>query len=271
MSNVEGGRFSARFGHHPEEAKITIREDASDDFRFAILAIAIDELGLIPSTLRDIVCRILRRKPDASNWTEYPNVWREVQELVSSCEWFRVYDLVEAFCDFATQQSAEQPFESAVNDYFRENGIGWQLKNGRVETRGEQTFEAVFHEAEESLDSAELPTAKNELAEAIHDMSRRPKPDLSGAVHHAVAALECVARKATADPKHTLGEIIKRNPGLFPKPLDDAVSKCWGYSSETARHAREGRELKYEEAQLIVGLAAVLTTYLTHKLDNEES
>lgn len=266
MSNEEEGRFSRRYGHHPEEAEITVRDDAPDDLRFAILAIARDVLRVKPSTLRDIVCRELRTRPDPSNWSEYPNVLSEVEELVQCCEWFRVYDIVEAIYDFASRRFEAEPFEVAVNDFFREKGIGWQLKNGRVETRGEQTFEAVLHEAEESLVNAELPTAKSELAEAIQDMSRRPDPDLSGAVHHAMAALECVAGHASGDSRSTLGEVMKRNPGLFPRPLDEVVAKCWGFSSEKARHGKEGRELEYGEAQLVVGLCATLVTYLAGKM-----
>jgi len=272
-SVLSGGRerFSKRFGHQPQEAEITIREDAPDDLRYAVLAIAKDKCGLSPSDLRSVLCSVLRKRPDPSNWSEYPNIWEEVQDLIHRCEWFRVYDIVEAIHDYLAKRCKHKEFDANVNASFGEMGIGWQLTDGAVEVRGERAFETVVAKAEDSLDNAALPTAKNELAEAIHDMSRRPKPDLSGAVHHAVAALECVAREVTGDPRHTLGEIVKKSPGLFPKPLDDAVSKCWGYSSETARHAREGRELEYEEAQLMVGLSAVLATYLTHKLSTEES
>jgi len=259
-------RFSRRFGHQPQEAEITIREDAPGGFRYAVLNIAVDDCGLQPSDLRSIVCRVLKTRPNESNWSEYPNVWNEVEGLVDRCEWFRVYDIVEAIYQYLARKYRHIEFEDAVNECFLEMGIGWQLKNGRVDTRGEQTFEAVLHQAAESLAEAELPTAKHELVEAIHDMSRRPKPDLSGAVHHAMAALECIARQATGDSKSTLGEVIKRNPELFPRPLDEVVSKCWGFSSETARHVREGRELDYDEAQLVVGLSATLATYLTGKM-----
>lgn len=86
--------------------------------------IAREELRLKPSTLRDIVCGVLRTRPNSDNWSEYPNVWGEVQRLVSCCEWFRVYDIVETLSRHASQQSLEQPFEVAINDFFREKGIG---------------------------------------------------------------------------------------------------------------------------------------------------
>jgi hypothetical protein len=48
-------------------------------------------------------------------------------------------------------------------------------------------------------------------------------------------------------------------------PLDTAVSQVWGYASNEARHVEEGREPEREEAELVVGLAAVVATYLTKK------
>jgi len=80
-----------------------------------------------------------------------------------------------------------------------------------------------------------------------------------------MGALEAVARDLAGDPKATLGEVIKRNPEFLPKPLDTALSQVWGYASNEARHVQEGREPNREEAELLVGLAAVLATYLTKK------
>lgn len=66
--------------------------------------------------------------------------------------------------------------------------------------------------------------------------------------------------------KATLGDLLKRNPGLLPSPLDQMVEKAWGYASERGRHLREGREPKPEEVELIVGLASIVATYLSKKL-----
>jgi hypothetical protein len=116
-----------------------------------------------------------------------------------------------------------------LNKFFRKEGIGWQL------------------------------------GQAIADLSRRPDPDVTGAVQHALAAVECSARDVTGDLRATLGELIKRNPGFFPPPLDVAVEKAWGFASERGRHLREGREPLPEEAHLVVGLAAALCSYIATK------
>ena len=150
-----------------------------------------------------------------------------------------------------------------MNECFEEEGIGWQLSNGELVTRGTEAFEAAVHQAAGALGTARRLTARGEIHRAIADLSRRPEPDLTGAVQHAVAALECVARDAAGDSKATLGDILKRYPGLIPKPLDTAVEKAWGYASEMGRHIREGREPERKEVELIVGLAATVAMYLS--------
>jgi hypothetical protein len=62
-----------------------------------------------------------------------------------------------------------------------------------------------------------------------------------------------------------LGELTKKSPGLFPTPLDQVVEKLWGFTSEEGRHLREGRAPNVAEAELVVGLAGTLVSYLVKK------
>jgi hypothetical protein len=103
------------------------------------------------------------------------------------------------------------------------------------------------------------PTAANEIHEALRDISRRPKPDVSGAIQHGMAALECVARQYDAT-NDTLGPIISRLN--FPKPMDEAIRKLWGFTSEQGRHLLEGRDPQFEEGELVVTVAAAVSVYL---------
>ena len=117
----------------------------------------------------------------------------------------------------------------------------------------------------EALESAGRKTASSEMHEALSDLSRRPEPDLTGAVQHAMAALECVARDVCDDPKKTLGEVIKHYPGTIPKPLDGSIEKAWGFASGMARHIAEGHEPEHREVELVVGLAATVATFLSRR------
>jgi len=84
-------RFSKRLGYGPQEAEISIRDDAPYEVRAAVLKIAEGELGLGPGLLRDVLCTVLRKVPDRSNWSAYPNIWEECQRLIEGAPWYRVY------------------------------------------------------------------------------------------------------------------------------------------------------------------------------------
>lgn len=264
-------RFSIRHGYSQPEAEITVRNDAPDELRGIVRQIAY-ESGIGPKPLREIVCRVLRTRPDSNNWSEYPNIDEEVQNLMDSCKWFEVYDIIEELHKYLGKRyprpSGElqsEYFAKEMNNYFCKAGVGWQLVNGQIKFRGPEIFEQNVRSAIDTLISSDRPTASTELHEALSDLSRRPKPDITGAIQHAMGALECVARDVTGNQSSTLGEIIKRNPNLIPKPLDKSVEKAWGYASEMGRHLQEGRAPEIEEAQLIVGLAGALSIYLSKK------
>lgn len=260
--------FSKRHGFRQvQEVPISIRTDAPHDLRDVIVQLAY-EYGFSPKTLRPLVCRVLRKRPDENNWSEFPNIDGEVRMHIDECNWYRVYDVIEAICEQMREKHSSydyEAFEAEISDYFLENGIGWKLVEGKIEVRGTEVFEQSIRQAESDLSSSGFATARKELHEALCDLSRRPEPDVTGAVQHSMAALECVARVACDDEKATLGEIMKRYKNLIPKPLDDAVTKMWGFASENARHITEGKEPSFEEAELVVGIVASVSTYLTKK------
>jgi len=191
------------------------------------------------------------------------------------CEWFQVYDILEdAFAQlrFHEEELAPPdeeprafPMQKTLNDYFLHAGIGWRMVDGRIVIRGNEAFESVLAQAATALEESKRPTAAKHLHEALAALSRRPDANLPGAIYHAMGSLECVARDLTGTPKATLGEILKQHPQLLPKPLDTALSQVWGYASNEARHVQEGRDPSREEAELVVGLAAAVTTYLIRK------
>jgi hypothetical protein len=269
------GSFSRRHGYNPPEAEITVRQDAPEDLRSVIVDIAY-ECGLTPTLLRQLTCRVLRVAPNAQNWSEYPNVDGEIRQNLRDCPWYRVYDTIEAIHTRIGERGvglrgnpamlASDYFTEEINNYFRERGIGWQLVDGQIEVRGAESFEEAVHGGRDALEEAGKGTAASELHEALGDLSRRPEADVTGAIQHAMAALECVARDAADDQNATLGDLIKRHPDLFPKPLDQSLEKAWGYASESGRHLKEGKAPAFEEAELIVGMCGSVCRYLARKM-----
>lgn len=273
--------FSRRHGYSGQATPITLREGAPEGLRHAIVQIAAQEGVHTPSAQRVIVCRVLRVMPNKNNWSEYPNVAGEVEELITTCKWYRVYDIAEAFYaeieasqrGFGPRSGSAIEFESKVNETLFELGIGWKMVRGQIVYRGDQPFEQAISSAQQVLEESKRRTAQNEVSEALRDLSRRPVPDRTGAIQHAIAGLECVARDITGDPKQTLGALLKSHGAslAIPRPLDVAVEKAWGYASEAGRHLQEGREPSAEEAELITTVSAAVITYLLKKHDGASS
>lgn len=257
--------FSKRQGLFSIKGKeITVREDAPEGLR-GFIKMAFYDINKNPSDLRAITSRVLKIPPDSNNWSEFPNIDWEVGQQLEYCEWYLVYDIIETIIQKLNAQE-KTVFSDEINEYFVSNGIGWKIVNGLIETRGDEVFETSLKTVVSILETAKLATAKTEIREAINDLSRRPSPDITGAIQHSLACLECVTREFTGDTKSTLGDLMKKFPGVIPSPLDQAVTKIWGFTSEQGRHLREGRAPEYLEAELVVEVTSAIATYLGKKI-----
>jgi len=179
--------------------------------------------------------------------------------------WYKVYDIAEAFYErFASDNpEASEEFERQLNGFFYENGIGWELCNGQIQFRGSEAFANSTQKAPETLEEVGFQRTANELREAAKDISRRPNADVTGAIQHAMAALESTAREVTGDSNSTLGKLVPRLD--LPKPLDKAIVKLWGYTSDRARHVREGQDVNITEGELIVSIAGSLCEFFVQR------
>lgn len=259
--------FSLRRGLVAEYPPITVREEAPPWIRNLVLSTAA-AAGMSIHDLRKVLCSRLLEAPNPDNWSS-GNVEHEVNVLLWDTKWFLVYDFIEGVAVHLRDNHGTdtlEAFSKTMNEGFMRKGVGWQLIGTCVEARGDEVFETSVRTAVSATESAGYKVANKEIHEALLDLSRRPSPDISGSVQHAIAALECVARDVTADHKSTLGDLLKRHPDLFPSPLDVAATKVWGFASERMRHVSEKNPPTLAEAQLLVGLSSVFLTYLIKKL-----
>ncbi|MGT0191453.1 AbiJ-NTD4 domain-containing protein [Burkholderia pyrrocinia] len=254
-------KFSERNGFAQiHAAPITSRLEASEELRGVVVNTALDS-GFKPDKLRELLCRMLQKRPDSNNWSP-GNVESEVRGLLDDAQWYEVYDFIELLASLHSFHHEE--FQQGINRYFFVNGIGWSIDSaGQVVYRGDEGFDRVVADAHATERSQGHMTASRELHEAIKDLSRRPVPDATGAVQHAMASLECVARDITQQHNLTLGDWVKANRSRIGPPLDKAIESMWGFTSNHGRHLSEGRECSSEEAELIVGFAAALGAYLS--------
>lgn len=252
-------QFSSVHQYHPPATTI-VREDAPVELRRAILVIA-HGAGLSLVEVHQVICEVLLEQPIPLDF-DIMNLRQEVDDILMNADWYRIYDIAEAL--YATVGSKFSPlleerankFEHLLNRFFVENGIGWELRNGKIIYRSSETFEKSVHEVPSRLDESGFHCAANEMREALKDISRRPDPDITGAIQHAMAALEATAREVTGQPKPTLGKLVSALD--LPSPLDQAVIKLWGYASEHGRHIRERQTVNLADVQLIVSVAGAL-------------
>jgi len=155
------GSFSKRHGYAGQPLEITVREDAPESLRFFVLAKA-RELGLTPGKFRDITCSVLEERPNPDNWSPYPKIWNEVEGHVYHCAWYQVYDVIERVWQFFKEQDDRNflgedergpAFAEALNDFFIRKGIGWQLADGAIVTRGPEAFEETVKGARQTLEN----------------------------------------------------------------------------------------------------------------------
>jgi hypothetical protein len=284
--------FSQRHGYDPPK-EIAFREELPAKLRTPILEIVgrhvsdrilseaikqiVDPYGMDdPSTQAALVATMQNAKQNAILMREGVAPVSGPKALLLTCPWFRVYDFIEeilrqlAFHEIELRTDTEEevragPLRRDLNDYFVYAAIGWQIVEEKVVTRRDEAFEVAVKTAVLQLQQDGRTTAAGQIRDGLQALSRRPEADLRGAIIHGMGALECIARELANEQKLTLGDVLKRHPNLLPKPVGEALSKLWGYASNEARHVTEGREPNMEEAELMVGLAASVATYLTRK------
>ncbi|MGY6703121.1 AbiJ-NTD4 domain-containing protein [Roseinatronobacter sp.] len=240
---------------------IQFRHDAPEGMRHAVVQAAYEHFSY--EQIRASVCRTLYLAPDKGNWSEIPNIRDEVEWIINDTEWYRVYDVIEALLsdiEGTYGYCAAREFADRINSIFVGTGAGWQLVAGDgIVIRGDADFEDAIQSSKASLSQAAFDVAAKEIQEALGDLSRRPEADLTGAIHHALGALEATARYISGT-NDDLGKLASKI-GL-PAPLDGALKQMWGFSSNFGRHVSPTKIPSQEEAQLIVHLSSAYCKFL---------
>lgn len=217
-NRLNNPRFAQRHTFDNRAQTVELRHDAPRELREVIVDIFF-ECDAGPNNLRDSLCRSLRLAGKTDVWSI-----DDLRAALTKCAWFEVYDAIEGMAstlgdlDQKWGGSRAATFEKELNDYFERRHIGWVLHAGMLSARGPAALEQAVHDAIETQGST---TAARELLESLRDLSRRPQPDLTGAIQHAMASLECLARMRTlvewlaAALRDCFGKV--RRPATAPK------------------------------------------------------
>ena len=256
--------FSKRLGLRGKAVPVSIRNDAPEEMRRLIIMIA-QRVGLSDNEIRATICDTLPPDPETYEWLQQPLDWEDEYWPINDCEWHFVYDIIEGLIRRIAANSKlggeyALHFSSKTNEYLLQEGIGWEIRDGRVIARGSDAFQASIDDAVSDAADASMPDAAGALSSALNALSSRPDPDLTGAISHASAALEAVSNEVAGTNEKSLGKIIELLE--LPRPLDQAIDKMYGFASQHGRHFKEGRQPTFEDAQLVVHVASAAVTYL---------
>ena len=257
--------FTSRFNYGPVRCEIFRREEAPVELRSFIVQLLYD-YQWSALDIRKLLCRVVRMTPDANNWGD-DYIDSEIHGLITDAKWYKIYEFIERAYARVGEDWIED-MSKEINNLLIELGLGWKFEDGKFEFRGDDNFETLLQQTVPILDAKGLTTTKNEIEQALNDL-KPDQIDVTGAIQHSMAALECLCREK-AGSKDTLGKLLNKHKNLIPEILSDGVVKIYAFTCENARHLTEtGIKPSIYDAELTVNLAVSLCRYLAQSLPNK--
>ncbi len=197
-------------------------------------------------------------------------ITQAIERLINNCEWWQFYDICELTWESLIGKRVKDNFSTQVNILFRDEQLGFELTNGKIEKVGSGFIDARIKEVRYLLKEQEFKGADKHFEKAIKALNIRPNPDVENCVKDAVSAIESVGRIIVNDDKALLSDIIKdmANKGIIPKPLDQAIQKIYAYRGDQpgVAHGLVGTsKVTVDEAEFVLAMSAAIIIYLVKK------
>lgn len=264
--------FSVRYGarRHPSEL---IYDRVPDSLREAFIELL--KWGSYGASYKQLYreyCLVVGEIPDEI-LTSYHANWeparREVERLVRECLWYEFYDLCEVTWSLLTG-SLQLRFTNQLNRLLMKEGLGYELREGKIEQIGSDQTNKKMQRARVLLKEDRFEGADLQFEKAIRFLNARPEPDTENCVKEAVGSVEAVARILSGKQKATLSKLLEKEPfrsGLHPT-LIQMIDKLYAYRGDApgVSHGMVGkRSVSLDEAQLVLELSGSVITYLVNK------
>jgi hypothetical protein len=194
----------------------------------------------------------------------------EIEKLIMNCHWWQFYDICEVLWQGLKYKHEMGRLSDEINTLFREEHLGFEFRDGKVEKIGSGFTDARVKEARYLLKEPEFKGADKHFEKALKALNTRPNPDVENCIKDAVSAIESVARIMINDEKAMLSNIIKdmAKNGLIPKPLDEAIQKVYAYRGDQpgVAHGLVGTsKVTIHEAEFVLAMSAAIIIYLVKK------
>lgn len=262
--------FSARYSYKRKSTDV-IYEAAPEPVRVGLREI-LAQMGFErPTHQRTIVCKALRTRPSPYNWSDYPNINDEVDDLIHGLEWYEFYDMCEKIARLDEIKEVgyisptyESVFAHKLNNLFQEENIGYRMTDSYIDKIGSEEFDEAVEEALDELQDPRFKVPLEQFRKALDFRNGLP-PDYANAVKEAVNAVEGVLQIATEKPGEALPTILTNLQPEYPSHFERIFKSIYGYgsASEGARHAGVGGPVpSAEEAEFIIHVSAAAIRYI---------
>ncbi|AXX96713.1 hypothetical protein BAR1_01425 [Profundibacter amoris] len=166
------------------------------------------------------------------------------------------------FIEFMAQQDNDQFIEFCNRILEREKSVFRFVGNQLAPI----TNETELAEIEQAVEQTQSETVSKHLGKAVSFYSNRENPDYPHAITESFKAVEEAARLLTGDKNATLGGAIKnlKADGRVHTAFADGVSKLFGWTSDTMRHAAKDQvpETGEAEARFMLVNCSAMANYL---------
>lgn len=248
-------------------------DDAPDALRSGLREVLQDLGYKRPTQQRRILCGAFRVLPDNSNWSDYPNVEREVSELLETKPWYKFFDALERVpkhLDGTTNPYLDvaATFHTKVNTLFAEERIGYRFERGRIVRVGTEEFHNAVADARHALQDERFVEVLQQFERACEFRDQFP-PDWSNAIKEAVNSVEGLLQVLFSRPTVSLSKIPL--PAEVPNGINKMFQALYVHGSQTrgSRHAGiGGEEPTGPRAELAIHIAAALHAFAVAELDS---
>ncbi|MBI2886099.1 MAG: hypothetical protein HYY02_02700 [Chloroflexi bacterium] len=229
--------------------------------------------------LYELTCRRTRSLFSTSRWNEPLLLFtRQTMPLLARASWVEVLDVFDEWFPFAFEQaerSLRNPFlgrltelVNRVNQLFREEGIGWQIDDRRIQRRQSPVLDSRIREATGLLSDARFQAVEQLWIKAVGALNRRPEPDMENCVKDAVAAVEAMANIVAGTNGQELDKLAETlaTQSRIPKPLNNTLKQPYYYRGNqpgVTHGSGEPLSARVEDAEYVLNWAAASVVYLS--------
>jgi len=194
---------------------------------------------------------------------------RTIEAWLTTSKWWDFLDICELI-SAAVMKIRRGEFSRKLNSLFREENIGYEMQEGKIERIGTEFTDEQLKNARRLLKDQKFEGADEHFEKAIKALNTRPNTDVENCIKDAVSAIESVGRIIVKNDKALLSDIIKdmAKKGTIPKPLDQAIQKVYAYRGNepgVAHGAVQASKVTVDEAEFVLAMSAAIIIYLVKK------